>query len=468
MPNWWRVGIHRWSVTDHIMKVQARSYGYALLSVLLALFLVWVGRITWQELRQLNNSFAAVQTDAFHLSEYIEASVGDLSDIELRFDLHGRPEDRAAFQKKSEQLHQWIQARQSAAITPEERELMGQIEVAFAEYLSRNAQVMNERMQVGGVPSAQAMLEQEQSSTAPILDLCEKLKDAERIAQTQFMRDSHRALGWLQQLLAVQMSLLVVLVGTAVVAVYRGVIGPLRVELGESRARAAQQEKLASLGTLAAGVAHEIRNPLTAINVRLHSLKKNLIANSSEQEDALVIGYEIQRLERIVQEFLQFARPADLKLLAVSADSLLARMQSLFGPQLEKTSVRLNLESVPDIWVQVDPHQIEQVLINLIKNAAESIEHGGTITLRARNGTARLKGRAVPVVIFEVSDTGKGIPPEVRKRMFDPFFTTKEEGTGLGLAIAARIIEKHGGALECRSEVNRGTTFSIFLPHAKP
>jgi len=169
-----------------------------------------------------------------------------------------------------------------------------------------------------------------------------------------------------------------------------------------------------------------------------------------------------------VQEFLQFARPAEPKFLSVSADSLLARMQALFGPKFEKTTLRLNLESVPDIWVRADPHQIEQVLINLIQNAAESMEHGGTITLRARGGTARLHGRARPVVILEVSDTGKGIPPEALKRMFDPFFTTKEAGTGLGLAIAASVVEKHGGTLECRSEVNRGTTFVILLPRTNP
>jgi signal transduction histidine kinase len=229
-----------------------------------------------------------------------------------------------------------------------------------------------------------------------------------------------------------------------------------------------RNEKLASLGTLAAGVAHEIRNPLTAINVRLHSLKRNLAGKSSEQEDALVIGHEIQRLERIVQEFLQFARPADPKLVVVSADSVLAKVQMLFSSQLERASIQLKLESVPDIWVRVDPHQIEQVLINLIKNAAESMERDGTITLRVRTGAARLTGRTRPVVILEVSDTGKGIPPEVQKRIFDPFFTTKDEGTGLGLVIASRIVEKHNGTLECRSELNRGTTFTILLPQMKP
>src|ERR1035438_637959 len=118
--------------------------------------------------------------------------------------------------------------------------------------------------------------------------------------------------------------------------------------------------------------------------------------------------------------------------------------------------------------MRADPHQIEQVLINLVQNAAESMEGGGTITLRARVGKARLNGSTKPAVMLEVSDTGKGVPPEVKRRMFDPFFTTKEEGTGLGLAISLRIVEKHGGTLECRSEVNRGTTFAILLPHTKP
>jgi signal transduction histidine kinase len=329
----------------------------------------------------------------------------------------------------------------------------------------QSAKLMDE----GATPSSPTpALERVEENAAPIMDLCSKLKESERAEQRQFMNDSQRALAWVQQLLVVVLVALVIMVGTGIVAIYRGVIGPLRVELIKSRSLAIQHEKLASLGTLAAGIAHEIRNPLTAINVRLHSLSKNLVQNSSEQEDALIIGHEIQRLERIVQEFLQFARPAEPKLITVSAESLLAKVQSLLVSQLERASIRLNLESVPDIWVRVDPHQIEQVLINLIRNAAESIERDGTITLRVRTGTARLTGRKCPVVMLEVSDTGRGIPPEVRKRMFDPFFTTKEEGTGLGLVIASRIIEKHNGTMLCRSESNRGTTFTIMLPHAKP
>jgi signal transduction histidine kinase len=450
------------------MKIRVRTFGYLLATVLAALVLGWVGRITWHDLRQLNRSFSSVQEVAFHLWEHIDASVGDLNDLVLRYDPQGHPENRAAFQKQSQELLQWIRAHQPNVTTPQESELMRQIEGAFELYMTQAANLMDEHSKAGTGASPTQTLGQLDANATPVLDLCIKLKAAEHTAQTQFMEDSRLALVWLQELLAVQLGLLVIMVGTGIVAVYRGVIGPLRVELGESHARAARHEKLASLGTLAASVAHEIRNPLTAINVRLHSLKRNLATNSSEQEDAMVIGHEIQRLEHIVQEFLLFARPSEPKLVMVSADSLLARMQALFGPQLEKTSIRLNMESVPDIWVRVDPQQIEQVLINLIRNASESMKGGGTITLRARNGTSRLKGRNRPVVMIEVSDTGTGISPEVRKRIFDPFFTTKEEGTGLGLAIAARILEKHGGAIQCRSEVDCGTTFVMLLPHTKP
>ena len=110
------------------------------------------------------------------------------------------------------------------------------------------------------------------------------------------------------------------------------------------------------------------------------------------------------------------------------------------------------------------PLQLKQVLINLVQNAAESIEHDGRITLRARKDKADLKGQASEVVVLEVEDTGPGIPPDVQQRLFDPFFSTKEDGTGLGLPIAANIIDKHGGAIRFRTEVGKGTAFGIVLP----
>jgi two-component system NtrC family sensor kinase len=110
---------------------------------------------------------------------------------------------------------------------------------------------------------------------------------------------------------------------------------------------------------------------------------------------------------------------------------------------------------------------MKQVLINFIQNAADSMEHGGVVTLRSRLDKRTLNRRARPVVVLDIADAGKGMPPEVQKRLFDPFFTTKEKGTGLGLPISARIVEKHGGVIEYETEPGRGTTFSIVLPLAQ-
>src|SRR5205814_2847782 len=181
---------------------------------------------------------------------------------------------------------------------------------------------------------------------------------------------------------------------------------------------------------------------------------------------ARVIGNEINRLERIVKDVLQFARPADPTFVTLRADAPLREVRDLLRPQLEKNSIHLKLDACADANIQVDPQQLKQVLINLIQNAAESIERNGIITLRSRTGTAQLNGSLGPVVILEVADTGKGIPGEVQKRLFDPFFSTKATGTGLGLAIAARIVQKHEGALEFQTQLHHGTTFGIVLPQA--
>jgi len=232
----------------------------------------------------------------------------------------------------------------------------------------------------------------------------------------------------------------------------------------ESQALVERHEKLAALGLLAAGVAHEIRNPLTAIKAALFIQQKKFQPGSPERDDIGLVEREILRLERIVTEFLEFARPAEPELATISADQPLAEVQALLKAKLAEDGIRLVREAAPPMRVKVDPAQIKQVLINLVQNAADSMDHGGTITLRARPDRKQFASGKADVVVLEVADTGKGIPPEVEARIFDPFFTTKDSGTGLGLSIAARMVEKQGGSLQYQTQINRGTTFGIVLP----
>jgi two-component system sensor histidine kinase AtoS len=131
---------------------------------------------------------------------------------------------------------------------------------------------------------------------------------------------------------------------------------------------------------------------------------------------------------------------------------------------LAKNNIQLTLEESPPVRIKADAAQIKQVLINLVQNAADSIGQNGTVKLRAHQDRKHISYTDTNVVILDVRDTGKGIPPEVEKRLFDPFFTTKDTGTGLGLSIAAAIVQKHGGSLQYQTQVHHGTTFGIVLP----
>ncbi len=241
-------------------------------------------------------------------------------------------------------------------------------------------------------------------------------------------------------------------------------IAPLRTKLVRSQNLLERQEKLATLGTLAAGIAHEIRNPLTSIKARLYMVEKHLQIVPAARKDTEIINSEISRLERVVQDVLSFARPADPLFGGVDSSTLLHEVQGLMSPSLESSGIRLVVDAPAGLNISADGGHLKQVLINLVKNGAEAIVGTGVVTLRARASRATISAREIDTVTLEVSDTGNGIAPETEKRLFDPFFSTKETGTGLGLSIASRIVEQHGGLLKYQTRAGHGSTFSIVLP----
>jgi signal transduction histidine kinase len=315
--------------------------------------------------------------------------------------------------------------------------------------------------------SQPAIAEQKvEAELSKLLAGSEKLTALNQEEAELFLASANEGLNRLQRFLFAALLGLLISGATLILLAYRRMIAPLSSNLVESRAIIERQEKLASLGVFATGIAHEIRNPLTAIKVRLFSLKQSLRPGTSEGEDLQVIGAEIDRLELIVQEFLQFARPGEINLKPLPVRKLLEDIYELLVRDLKRKSVRLEIEIESKAVVRIDPNRMKQVLINLVQNAAESITGTGTVQLKAHEARVVLFGEWKEAVVIDVIDDGDGIPPEVQKRLFDPFFTTKEEGTGLGLPISARIVEKHGGVIQYKSQPNRGTTFSIVLPKA--
>ncbi len=252
------------------------------------------------------------------------------------------------------------------------------------------------------------------------------------------------------------------------VAIYRRVyVAPLHLRLVVRETIIEQQEKLHHFEQLAALLAHEIKQPLAAINAWVWVLQRSLTEGTSEHKGAVLIRNEMNRIDGIMKNFLRLSQPVDPKLVPMRPDPVLREVVDLMGPKLEAKSISIVIDSVVDVPFKADPQQFKQVILNIVQNAAEAIGQDGQIKLRARRDRVMLRGERTNVLVFEVEDNGPGIPVEVQERLFDPFYSTKESGTGLGLAIAARIIDKHDGALKFETEPGRGTTFSIILPISK-
>ena len=247
-----------------------------------------------------------------------------------------------------------------------------------------------------------------------------------------------------------------------------------RSQLRLSREHLIEASKLASVGKLAAGVAHSIRNPLTSVKMRLFSLEQSLDLTPIQKEDFQVISDEIRHIDNIVRNFLEFSRRPKLRLEPIDPSSVVDGALTLLSHRLDSHGVRMVRERGAGLpRIEADPEQLKEVVVNLIVNACEALASdvsGSPRTNGAKMGRIVITEEQVvrpvlgPALVIRVGDNGPGIPEEIKERIFQPLFTTKDEGTGLGLSIATRIVEEHGGRLEVESEGGRGAVFVITLP----
>jgi signal transduction histidine kinase len=229
-------------------------------------------------------------------------------------------------------------------------------------------------------------------------------------------------------------------------------------------ARAKGQEQLAELGQLAGGLAHEIKNPLSTINLNLKLLSEDLQA---PRDDSLPrcrrrltsVQEEVDRLRDILEDFLRYAGRYELQLAPVDLRRLVEELADFFRPQAQAAHVllRLNLPAEP-VRCNVDQDLLKQALLNLMINATQAMTEGGELILNVSVQRDR--------ALIEVIDTGPGMPPDVRQKVFDVYYSTRKGGSGLGLPTTRRIVRAHGGTVAVQSETGKGTRFLIALPLA--
>jgi len=232
------------------------------------------------------------------------------------------------------------------------------------------------------------------------------------------------------------------------------------IEIERSYAQLVQSEKLAATGRLAMSLAHEINNPLQAIQNCLHLVLEFPLPEDRKTDYLSMAREEVERLSILVQSMLDFYRPARGGQLIANVRAVLDRVLALADQKLRTSQIETILHGLAEpLLVQSPPDQLGQVFLNLIMNAAEAMEQGGILRIEAET--------VEPMIEIRFRDTGAGIPPEVLAHIFEPFYTTKDEGTGLGLAISYTIIERQGGIMLVESEVGRGTQFTVRLPRAE-
>ncbi|HEY4247706.1 MAG TPA: ATP-binding protein [Lacunisphaera sp.] len=450
---------------DPAQIFRRRFIGLLSLLVVAVLASLGVAFVVSHDAARALNHLASVELEAAQLARQFRGLVDDLHGALLRIGTDSAGDSATVIQQRRARLTSWLSARIVDADSARERVILNQLSLEVRSYFLKLDAVAS-RSAGYATPldrDTVVMFDDNANRLQSMADDYAAVHDAEL---RRLLEVSLASVREMRDLVFICLALLIGAISVMVVLLYREVVKPLRVRLFESESLLAQREKLAALGTLAAGVAHEIRNPLTAVKARLYTLRRKATAPEAA-EDVKAIAQEIDRLERIVRDVLGYARPADPKMGQVELAAWLRDLAAFIKPELDGRHVSLTVETEMSLAVRVDADQLRQTVLNLARNAQEAFDgKPGHIAFTLRRERSLLRGHFAEVAVLSVTDNGPGIPAALQPRLFDPFFTTKAAGTGLGLSIVARLVEQQGGEIVFQSVPGTGTRFSVRLPLA--
>lgn len=422
-------------------------------SLILGTLIVAVGLLAVQMSATMERSSRAILTEnvsSLKAAEELELALLDQKGIVSSYLLDGGEQWLALLEEKRRRFDEWLLKAKEVGFTDQERRILQRIGALYPQYDGLRYQVIQLHQGGRSLEAKQLLLHGVKDLMDRLYEACEELLfvNEQLIAESQ--RQSQQKLAWLRT----------VLWSGIAIAILLGLLGGWVLSQGMTR-RLLQSEKLATLGHMAGLVAHEVRNPLTAIKMRIHALEDELEASHAGQDHVAVIRQEIERLERMVQNFLDLARLPEPCLRPLAVNDVITRALDVVKPTLEDQAIQVRT-SVPDglPLVQGDAEQLEQVLLNVLLNAMQAMPDGGVIDI----GTSWVDG----ALEVSVSDTGPGIPKASRANLFEPFFTTKANGIGLGLSLAKKVVEQHRGSIALKDRPGVGTTVAIRLPAHQP
>ena len=489
----------RWTLANRISVSVVGVVLLALFSSAAALLSTWhVGSLLEQT---INENLPSVRA-----AEELEIAVLEQRGFVLSYLLdNGNPQWLEKLKQRERNFGSWLLKAQKTAQTAEEEKILAALQDVYAQYDSTRNRVVQLFDQGDVTQATKLLVEDVAFHYDRAYELCESFIKANERYVDKAAADARHQIRWVSFAVGVSVVLTILLGASLLWLFFQGVVLPLRVlasdtrgfseggpegreplpvdelravgvylrnlmtdvvdaqtTLERSRRELKNAEKLASVGKLAASVAHEIRTPLTAIKMWLFSIEKEAGGSESLGRKFKIVSDEMRRLENIVRNFLEFSRTPELNLVAHSVSSVLDTVLELVEPRVVNRGIQLVREDAQALpSVLADQEQLRQVLLNLLNNAMEATGDGGQIRVITNQETL-VSGKRM--VVVRVSDTGPGIPDETARRIFEPFFSTKEDGTGLGLCIAARIMARHDGRLVLESSSPQGSTFAVQIP----
>ncbi|MGA1844824.1 MAG: ATP-binding protein [bacterium] len=426
--------------------------GFSLIAVLLV-FVGYFAFLTTKNLQKVSSAIMKENVASLKAAEELELALFNQKGLVASYFLDGNPAWLEILEEKKGDFEIWFETAHDVALTSREDETLGRILALYTIYDNQRNEAIR-LYQTGNAPDAEKLLLVDMKKSIDDLYLeCENLIAVNEV----LIQDAEAAA---QQNAATMTSLIW---ATIVITLFLGSLMGFFIahRVNEQLIRSA---KMASLGQLSANIAHEIRNPLTAIKMRMYSLNRELANTPSTGEDLGIIREEIDRIEKTVKNCLDFARPPEPCLQMCDVHTIVEGTLDLLSSKAESQHIRIvkRFDATP-AQLEADREQMRQVFFNLILNAIEAMPDGGTLDISTDKKEDK---RLQSFIEIRIADTGPGLPVHFKRRLFEPFFTTKTEGTGLGLFIASRIIKMHRGAIEAESRPGQGTVFAVKLPIA--